>query len=73
MYKNHLEGLKRIYRNCFTSKVTSLREAIIFCQRGRDYSKKAINQAMGFIGGNMVHFSGRSRPLDKGRGQSSRP
>ena len=43
-----------------------------FCQRGRDYSRKAINQGMAFIGENMVHFSGRSRPLDKGRGQSPR-
>ena len=68
MYKNHLEGLKRIYRNCITSKVTSLREANIFCQRGRDYLRKAINQGMAFIGGNMVHFSGGSRPLDKGKG-----
>ena len=73
MYKNNLEGLKRIFRNCITSKVTSLREAIIFCQRGRDYSRKAINQGMAFIEENMVHFSGGSRPLDKGRAQSSRP
>ena len=73
MYKTHLEGLKRIYRNCITSKITSLKEAIIFCQRGRDYSRKVINQAMTFIGGNTTHFSGGSRPLDKGRGQSSRP
>ena len=29
MYKNHLEGLKRIYRNCITSNATSLREAML--------------------------------------------
>ena len=35
MYKNHLEGLKRIYRNCMTSNATSLREAILlFFVRG---------------------------------------
>ena len=35
MYKNHLEGLKKIYRNCITPNATSLREAILlFFVRG---------------------------------------